>query len=186
MGLKIITAAAALAASFMLVGCKQDEAPAGPKSMADVAKEAAGLPRPLPGLYRSTVNLLSIEAPGLAPPMVERMKGMMAKRAQGTQYCLTAQEAGKGYEESVKKLAGRPNCAFDRYSASGGQLDAQLTCKADKGMTSVLTLKGVMSPNGSDVTMTMDQSGAQMAGQPGGGMKMKMQVKSERVGDCPG
>jgi hypothetical protein len=39
-----------------------------------------------------------------------------------------------------------------------------------------------MAPDGSDVTLAMAQSGAQL---PGGGMKMTMHVKSARVGDCP-
>lgn len=153
----------------------------GPRSMEDVARESAGMPRPEPGLYRSQVELLSVEAPGMPPQMADQMKQAMAGKAAGNSFCLTAEEAGKGYEERVKKLASRPDCAFDRYSAEGGKLDAQLTCKGEGGMRAVMTMQGTMTPAGSDVTLGMDQSGGQM---PGGGMKMKMRVKSERVGDC--
>ena len=163
-------------------GCKQEAAPGAPKSLAEVARESAALPKPVPGLYRSAVELVSMEAPGLPPQMVEQMKRSMATRSNGNEFCLTAAEADKGYEERVKKLAGRPECAFDRYSASAGTLDAQLTCNGEQGMKSVMTMKGTMGPQGSDVTMSMDQSGSRL---PGGGMKMTMHVKSERVGECP-
>lgn len=178
MRLPLVAAIAALA----LAGCKDSEGPAQPKSMAEVAEESASLPKPLPGLYRSTVELLTMEAPGLPPPMAERMKASMARKSSGTEFCLTAAEAEKGYEERVRKLSGRPDCAFDRYAATAGQIDAQLTCKGEGGMKSTLSMKGAMTPTGSDVTMAMIQSGDQM---PGGGMRMTMQVKSERVGDCP-
>jgi hypothetical protein len=114
--------------------------------------------------------------------MAERMKASMARKSSGTEFCLTAAEAEKGYEERVRKLSGRPECTFDRYAATAGQIDAQLTCKGEGGMKSTLSMKGAMTPTGSDVTMAMNQSGDQM---PGGGMKMTMRVKSERVGDCP-
>lgn len=165
-----------------LAGCGDSNEPAQPKSIAEVARESSGLPKPLPGLYRSTVELVAMDAPGLPPPMAERMKETMARKASGTEFCLTGAEAEKGYEERVKKLSGRPDCAFDRYAATAGQLDAQLTCKGEGGMKSVLSMKGAMTPTGSDVTMTMDQTGEQM---PGGGMRMTMRVKSERVGECP-
>ncbi len=163
-------------------GCKDQTAPSGPKSMAEAGAESAGLPRPLPGLYRSTVELVSMEAPGLPPQMAEQMKRSVAARSSGAEFCLTPAEADKGYEERVKKLAGRPECSFDRYNAAAGTLDAQLTCTGEQGMKSVMTMKGTMTPQGSDVTMAMDQSGSQL---PGGGMKMTMHVKSERVGECP-
>lgn len=178
----IATALVALGATLALAGCKQEAAPAGPKSMAEVAKEAAGLPKPLPGLYRTTVDVISVDAPGMPPQMAERMKEAMSRQSADSKFCLSSADAEKGYEERVKRLAGQPDCAFDRYAATGGKLDAQLTCKGEQGTKSVLTMTGTMTPGGSDVTMSMDQSGSQM---PGGSMKMTVQVKSERVGDCP-
>lgn len=176
----MMTAAFAVLA---LAGCKKEPATQGPKTMVEVAKESAGLPKPQPGLYRSQVELVSMEAPGMPAGMAEQMKKSMAARGSSNEFCLTGEEAGKGYEERVKKLAGRPDCRFDRYAADGGKLDAQLTCKGQGGMTSVLTMQGTMSPTGSDVTLAMDQSGSQM---PGGGMKMTMKVRSERIGECKG
>jgi hypothetical protein len=172
-----------LAAVLALAGCKQEAAPDAPKTVAEAVRESAGLPKPTPGLYRSEVELLSVDAPGMPPQMAEQMKAMMAKRSTTpNEFCLTGEEAAKGYEERVKKLAGRPECKFDRYSADAGKLDAQLTCTGAGGVTSVMTMQGAMSPEGSDVTLGMNQSGGKL---PGGGMKMTMRVKSQRVGECP-
>lgn len=165
-----------------LSACKKEGAADQPKSPADVAQQAEAMPRPLPGLYRSSAELVSLEAPGMPAGMAGQMKQMMASKATPHDFCLTPEQADKGYEERVKKLAGRPDCHFDHYSAVGGKLDAQLTCTGEQGMRSVMTMAGTMSPEGSDVTIGMDQSGPEM---PGGGMKMTMHVKSERVGDCP-
>jgi hypothetical protein len=178
---------AGLLAALAVTGCKKESAPGQPKSIAEVAQQAAGMPKPLPGLYRSTAELVSLEAPGLPAGAAAQMKQMMASRAAPRDFCLTGAEADKGYEERVKKLAGRPDCHFDHYSAVAGKLDAQLTCTgggdgAQGAVRSVLTMQGTMAPDGSDVTLAMAQSGAQL---PGGGMKMTMHVKSARVGDCP-
>lgn len=178
---RLIAAASVLALSAGLAACNKEPAPEAPKSVAEVVKESAALPKPLPGLYRSEVELVSLEAPGMPPQMADQMKRAMASRQSGQEFCLTGEEAEKGYEERVKKLAGKPNCAFDRYSATGGALDAQMSCTAEGGIKSVLTMKGTMTPSGSDMTLGMTQSGSEM---PGGSMKMTMHVKSQRVGDC--
>lgn len=180
----IMPVAASLAmAALALAGCKKETAPAGGegKSLAEAAHEADALPKPQPGLYRSAMTMVSFEAPGMPPQAVGQMKDMFARRQSGSEYCLTGEDAAKGYEERVKKLSGQPNCAFDHYSAAGGKLDAKLTCNGQQGMKSVMTMQGTMTPTGSDVTMSMDQSGAAM---PGGSMKMTMNVKTTRVGDC--
>ena len=169
-----------LTAMLALAGCKKEAAP-DQSGVGSIAAPAA-MPKPLPGLYRSTAELVSIEAPGLPAGAEAQMKQMMASKAAPHDFCLTGEEAAKGYEERVKKLAGRPDCHFDHYSAVAGKLDAQLTCTAQGGLRSVLLMQGSMAPDGSDVTLTMDQSGAQM---PGGSMKMTMRVKSARIGDCP-
>jgi len=182
----LVLAGAALVA---LAGCKQ-QASDQAGSPDEAARQAAAMPKPLPGLYRSSAELISLEAPGLPPGAADQMKQMMASRAVPHDFCLTGEEAARGYEERVKKLAGRPDCHFDHYSAVGGKLDARLTCTKEGGageggagaIRSVMTMQGTMAPDGSDMTLALEQSGTQM---PGGAMKMTMRVKSQRVGDCP-
>lgn len=176
-----------LAPPLLILGaCKKEGAPGDGASLAEAAKQAEAMPKPLPGLYRSSAELVSLDMPGMPAGAAAQMKQMMASRATPHDFCLTGDEAAKGYEERVKKLAGRPDCHFDHYSAVAGKLDARLTCtgKGPEGadVRSVMTMQGTMAPDGSDVTVGMEQSSAQM---PGGGMKMTMRVKSTRVGDCP-
>jgi hypothetical protein len=171
-----------LVAALAVTGCKKEAA--GPKSMDEVKAEAAKLPKPQPGLYRSTSRLTTFEAPGLPSQMAERIKAMFTTQSVGKEFCLTAKEAEKGYEESVKKMAGQGNCVFDRYETDGSKLDAQLTCtteKDGKGGKGVFGMKGNMMPTGSMMTVSIDQSNPQM---PDKSMHMVAEVKSERVGDC--
>ena len=168
-------------ACLALTGC-QDKNKAGdgsPKTADQVAREAADLPKPQPGLYRTSVDIKEMKAPGLPPQFAERMKEMMAQKVTTAEFCLTEADAAKGYGERVRKSAGQQDCTFDRYEADGGNLDARMTCKIKDAGTMTLDMKGTMSPTGSDMTMAMTQNG----GVPGG-MNMIMRIKSERVGDC--
>lgn len=171
-----------------LGGCQRHE-PAPVASGAAAAASSApsvasggGLPHPAPGLYRTTVRLVSIDAPGMPPEALARMREGMAKGAEGRSACLTPEEAARGYEARVRQLANRPNCAFDHFSAQHGRLDARLTCHGGQGATAVLAMNGSITPSGSDVQMVITQSGGQV---PAGGMTMTMQVKSDRIGECP-
>ena len=171
-------------AMLALAGCNQHKAAEPAQDGASAAAPAAaggGLPHPQPGLYRSTVKLVSMEAPGLPPAMGEQMKAAMARKSEGQTYCLKPEEAERGYESRVQQLAGRPGCAFDHFTTTAGKLDAGLTCASPQGVKAVIGMQGTMTPTVSDVTMRISQSGPQV---PGGGMTMTMQVRSERIGDC--
>lgn len=167
-----------------LAGCSQHK-PAEPAASGGASGAAAigggGLPHPQPGLYRSTVKLVAMDAPGLPPGVADQMKAAMARRSEGQTYCLKPEEAERGYESRIRQLAGRPGCAVDHFSAAGGKLDAGLTCTGTQGVKAVIGMQGAMSPTLSDVTMSVRQSGGPV---PGGSMTMTMQVRSERVGDC--
>ena len=203
--------AAGLLGSLVLAGCGRDKAPgaAGPtgpttgpaalptagvaaatapastapgKGAVEAARPGGGdLPHPEPGLYRSSVRLLALTAPGLPPEVVARMKEGMAQRSGGGTACVTPADAARGYEDRIRKLAGRPDCRLVRYSTAGGRLDAALSCAGREGAEAVLTMKGTMTPRSSTVEMSVRQSGPQVPG----GLTMTMQVRSERIGDCP-
>ena len=166
-----------------LAGCKQA---AAPKSAEEVKQAVAQLDKPLPGLYRSTMKLAEFSVPGMSSAQSERMRTMFDS-AQSHDFCLTAADAAKGYEEMTKRLA-QGQCTYDRFEASGGNIDAAMTCHALRGSTSKVAMKGTLNPEGSQVHMTVEQSlpGLGAAAQVGlGGMKMVADVTSNRVGDCP-
>lgn len=168
-----------LAAAALLTACDSGNAP---KSEAEVEKEMANLERPTPGLYRSTSQIVSFEVPGVSPAQAERMKGMFATADEGREFCLTKEEADKGFEEMTRKLA-EGNCTYDHFKASGGNLDAQLSCETGKDMKASIAMKGTVGADASRMTMAVDQSAP---GMPGGNVKIVAEVVSQRVGDCPG
>ena len=83
---RLFAAAGILAVSAGLAGCKKEPAPEGPKSVAEVARESVGLPKPLPGLYRSEVELVSMEAPGMPPQMADQMKRAMSAKQSSHEF----------------------------------------------------------------------------------------------------
>ena len=169
-----------LVAALALAGCgKADDKP---KSEAEVKQAAAQLANPKPGMYRSTSKLVSFEVPGMAPAQSARLKEMFSTTQQGRDYCLTPEDAEKGFEAAMQKLP-QGSCQYDRFNVSGAKLDAQMTCVTGKDMKALITLVGTVGEEGSQMRMSVNQSapGGQV-----GGMKMVADVASQRTGDCTG
>jgi len=167
-----------LAATALLAGCDSGDAP---KNEEDVAREMANLDKPNPGLYRSTSQIVRFDVPGMSAEQTEQMKSMFAASDESREFCLTKDEAERGFEEMIRKLA-EGNCIYDRFKVSGGKLDALLTCETGKDMQASIEMNGTMGREGSKMTMAVDQSAP---GVPGGSIKMAAEVVSQRIGDCP-
>lgn len=181
-GALLVGGLATIALSLAACGSKEPAEPAEPSSMAQVRQEAAELQRPLPGQYRQTTELKGIDVPGMPKEAADRMMEMMQK-AQVREFCLTAEEADKGFRDMFENV-GRDDgeCTYSRFDVNGGTLDARMECKTPGGGTGMITLAGNIGETGSDVTMSMDVRGGS---EPMGNMKMKMRMKTERLGDCP-
>jgi hypothetical protein len=165
-----------------LAGCGQDKQP---KTADEVISEAGKLDRPRAGQYETRVEMLNFSVPGIPPQQAEQLKTMMSRvNAQANSYCLTEEEAKKGFEDSIRKMTeggGSMKCAFDRFAVNGGKLDAALKCTGPQGLTSAIAIDGTASSESSAMHMTMDQSAAMI---PGGKMQMEMRMNSRRTGDC--
>jgi hypothetical protein len=74
-------------------------------------------------------------------------------------------------------------CTFDKFDVAGNQLDAQLQCKGQMGMTATMGMTGTVGATSSDMAVKMVQKAAMI---PGGEMRMELQVSSQRTGDCTG
>lgn len=170
--------AAAALATLALGACNKE--PSGPKSDKEVAAEAAKIDAPLPGKYRTVMKITNVTIPGLPPAQAEKMKGMFGASGHSVEFCLTPEEAGKGFENFSKRAA-EGNCTYESFNAGGGTIDAKMTCQTGKGMTTKSEMHGNYSSTGSSLTMKTD---SQMPGMPGGAMHMEAQVVNERIGDC--
>ncbi len=172
-------AIAPLAAALALAGCGKSEPDEGKVGMDEVAAAAGEMPRPQPGQYSSTIELLDFDVPGLNDAMKQQMRSAAESGlAQGNSFCLTEEEAAQGPERMVQNMA-ESNCTFQRFDVSGGTIDAQMSCAGEGGITGDVKLTGTMSTQSSSITMDMNQE------IPGAGTThMKMKVDSRRTGEC--
>lgn len=172
-----------LAAAILLAACGSGASDAdgdGKLSNEEVAAEASGLVQPRPGQYRTSLELLEFDAPGMPEEAKQQMQQIFASGLQeGNTFCMTeADVAENGPEQMVKNLA-ESDCTMNSFNVSGNTVVADMQCPGEGGGTSKVRMEGQMSAEGSTMTMDMDQEIAGM-----GATKMKMRVTSERTGDC--
>lgn len=133
--------------------------------------------KPLPGQYRTQVQLLSAELPG-APAGAEAMM-RQAMDGRTHEYCLTPQEADQSFAEMAKRSQDG-SCTTDSYQADGNRFQAAVTCQSQAG-TMRMTMEGTGSPTSSEITMAMNGDFGGM-----GPASLRMKMTNQRIGDCAG
>ncbi|MBX7495312.1 DUF3617 domain-containing protein [Qipengyuania sp. 6B39] len=176
----------AAAASFTLAACgggtSADTDGDGEITMEEAASKAGDMVKPQPGKYRATVEFVDIDMPGAPQQVQDMMRGMFDQGPQTHEYCLTKEEAEKGFEEMAKRAQeDNGECSFEKFDVEGGSIDAVMNCKAGKEGTARMTMTGTGSETSSQMTMVMN------AETPDGqSMAMTMKSSQERIGDCDG
>jgi hypothetical protein len=175
---------APLAAAILLAACggNADTDGDGAISTDEAVAEAAGAIQPQPGQYRTSIEVLELEIPGMPEEMQRQMRTQMgnAMGGEGLTYCLTPEDAAaNGAEEMAKNMAAA-DCTIARFDVSGGTISSEMQCKDASGGTSKVAMEGQMSATGSTMTMTND-----IALPDGNRMRSKSRVTAERIGDCP-
>jgi hypothetical protein len=134
-----------------------------------------------PGQWESSVELESIEVPGMPPEAVAQMKKTMARVATGHKTCLTKEQAMKPKEDF---FAGKnSNCRYDKFSMDDGKMTGTMRCTNPQGGGSqLIDFNGTYSPDSYEMRMASTVEGAS----PGGPMKMVMRMSSKRTGECDG
>jgi hypothetical protein len=169
------TIAAAAAVALLLAGCSGGNADAdgnGEVSLKEAAEAAKDeLPKPQPGLYKTTVTMTNINIPGVP-------EGHGAGQIVTSEDCLTQAEVDKGFEAMVKQ-GQDGDCAYENFALADGKIDAVMVCKAE-GRAIRTSMSGTTTSTGADLTATtaMEFDGA-------GKGTMTATIKHERVGDCP-
>lgn len=170
-------------ATLALASCGKEENK--PVTREKVIAEAGELAQPLPGQYETKVTLIDFSIPGLPADQADKIKGMMGNVGnQTSSYCLTPEEAKKGFEESVRKMSegqGGLKCDFSKFDVDGAKIAAEMACSGQQGMTSEMKLDGTATAENTSMRMAMTQKAAMI---PGGEMRMVMQMDSRRTGDC--
>lgn len=150
-------------------------------SVAEVAEQtraAQGQMRFTPGQWRTTVQVVEAEVPGLPPAMAEEMKKRMLAK-QTIESCMTREQAERPNEDLFGQQAG---CRFDRFTMKDGRIDAAMTCanpdQAQQGTASIV-MTGTFDAENFAMESRIEARGA---GAPG--IKMRSRVTGERLGAC--
>jgi hypothetical protein len=169
---------AVLTASACNRGPSVDVKNATPAEVAEAVKHS-GATRAMvrPGKWSSTVQILSIDSPGMPPEVAARMKDSIGK-ARTVEACLTAEQVDHP-ERMISHVP--PSCRYDHYVMSGGKIDGKLRC-ASNGAIQEMSLAGTYSPDQYQITMDNRTSAGPGAGDAR--MAMKMHIESHRIGEC--
>ena len=172
------------AAAFVLASCGSSNADAdgdGEISLEEAAAKSDEMIRPEPGEYRATVEMTDQQMPGAPPEAQDMMRAMMGSGEQVSTFCLTREQAERGFEEMLRQTQDEGECSFEKFEAEGGSIDAVMTCRGSERGNARIAMEGSGTSTSSNMTMTMDAEG------PGGqSMTMTMQSRQERIGDCEG
>jgi len=175
---------APLAAAILLTACggDADTNDDGAVTGEEVAAEAADLVHPKPGQYRTTLELMEFDAPGVPDAAKQQMQQIFTSGlAEGNTFCVTqAQVDDNGPEQMVRNLA-EADCTMNSFDVSGNTVVADMQCPGEGGATRSVKMDGQMTAESSTMTMTTEQDIPNL-----GTTKMRVKVSSQRVGDCPG
>ena len=134
-----------------------------------------GEARPMAGEYRTNISFLSLDMPGAPPQMADMMGRMMSRTIT---YCLTEDEIEEGFQAFTdRSTRDSQDCEYERYSYSGGEIDAVMVCRVD-GRDMRMEMSGTGTATSSDITMTMSGDFGMGDG------TMKMRAQHERIGEC--
>ena len=168
-----------LAVCLALAGCDSgpDSDGDGTVSMSEAREEIERSDiRPEPGLYRVSVEVMEVDVPGAPPQAIDMIRNMMG--GQSHEYCLTPEDAAKGYEETVRQSQDGA-CGFERFELADDEIDAQMVCDAPGRGKSTTTVTGKVTPTSSQLEMAMEGTVEGM-----GEATFRMRSTQERTGDC--
>lgn len=139
-----------------------------------------------PGEWENKVQILDVRFDEASlPPEAEGQTDAIAQQLIGqtsvTTSCLTPDKAAK---PDPGFLAGADNdeCAYDRFSMSGGKIDAALKCAGTgNGQRGEFEMTGSYSKDSYQMEMQMVISAPDT-----GNMAMRARTTARRTGDCKG
>jgi hypothetical protein len=155
-----------------------DERNVSVEAVAQKVREAGNDDLFRPGKWQTKVTVKDMTIPGMPPSMQGQMKQMLAQRQNVvSESCLTPEDAKR---PGGKFFTGKEssNCRYERFTMSGGRVDALMRCEGGQAGAMVMALNGTYTPTQSTTSMDMEVSG------PEGTMKMTAVTENRRIGDC--
>lgn len=171
-----------LLSAAALAGCGDkasvDERNASVGEVAEAVAKANPDMKFKPGRWESTLEFVSVEAPGMPPEVARAMQGA-AGRQRGAATCLTPEQAARPNADFFNKEAG--DCTYEHFTMGDGKLDAKMVCGKGGEGSATVEMKGDYGPEHYSMAMaTRAEGGAQ------GAMTMRMKVDSRHAGACRG
>lgn len=173
-----------LAPAVLLAGCNKGVELEN-ASVEDVAKATKDAHFIKPGEWTTTTEIVSVALPGLpeqSRQMGEAMSKTMVGRKNSFASCVTEAEAKK---PAAGLFAGGDsgNCTYDKFTMSGGKLNALMSCKQPGGKGAMtMAMDGDYGDESYNVNVEMKMTGGQ--GMMGSGMTMKARNSGKRTGEC--
>jgi len=145
----------------------------------EVLAEAARLPRQVPGQYRTSLEMLEADGPAGAKDLAEVLRSAGNDEVENSEACADPEGAdASGGTHLVREIL-EDGCTFDHFAVSGETVTAVAQCPPDRGLPERVKMTGRIGAERLDMLVTVDQ------GVPDKGtMRLKMRIRSERVGDC--
>jgi len=173
-----------LPAIMMLAACSSKSGvQAENASVADIAAATKDAVKLSPGKWETTVEILSMDGPGISPAMAAAMKEQRKPQTAAT--CLTPEQAAAPPQDM---LGLSKSCRYEKFAMVGGTIDGTLSCKNLPGMQGGemrTSLSGKFADTSYDVTSDTTMDMPAMPGTPSGGkMTTKTHVSGKRVGAC--
>ncbi|MES2445296.1 MAG: DUF3617 domain-containing protein [Pseudomonadota bacterium] len=148
---------------------------ASTEEVAKAVKDAGGITFKA-GEWETDVEVLEVEIPGMPAAMAEKMKNS-PERFKKHKYCMTAEEAQQG-GGGLFTGDEKSKCKVDKFVMNGGHIEQTVSCPDPSGKVGMtMSTSGTYTAESMKGTATMDMSAM--------GMKMKANISSKRVGDCP-
>ncbi len=142
-----------------------------------------------PGQWESVTTIKSIDIPGAPPEMQARIRSQVGQ-AQTQRECLTAEQARDPMAQMRRMLSqgnNTGNCNFTDQVFSGGTIRIRGNCSPPGGGTAQVSLEGSFTGTTLEANLTMNAQGPASAAMPGvTSVNMAAEVRSRRIGDCPG
>lgn len=131
-----------------------------------------------PGKWRHKVSLEEMTAPGMPPDAAAQLRGMGGERTYES--CLTEEQAQQPGGDFFAQ--NNNQCRYEHFTMKGGDIDAKMRC-GEGEVSQVMEMEGSYSPDSYEMRMTTSLEGAP---EPVSGMRMRMRVDAQRVGECDG
>lgn len=160
------------AALIALTGCGDSTPKAGEETPAAKVAEQVAAVKIDPGMWETSHEIVSVEAPGVPPGALKQMIG----KQTSVRNCVTPEQAANPQADVVAQK--QNGCTYRDFSMAGGRISGTMSCAAGPAGTVESAISGTYGPRAYEMDMEMKTDAAGMT------MTIKARTSGKRVGEC--